>query len=50
MPEHDPENHQIMRLRVDERLAWADIAQVLNEERISKGKVRLFHFGSLSLH
>jgi hypothetical protein len=39
MPEHDPENHEIMRLRVDERLAWADIAQVLNENRIAKGKV-----------
>lgn len=39
MPEHDPENHEIMRLRVEERMGWADIAEALNEERVGQGKV-----------
>lgn len=39
MPEHDPENHEIMRLRVEERMGWADIADALNEDRVGQGKV-----------
>ncbi|KAI9824390.1 MAG: hypothetical protein M1832_001925 [Thelocarpon impressellum] len=37
--EHDPENHQIRRLREAERLNWGEIAKVLNEERIAAGKI-----------
>jgi len=49
MPEHDPENHEIMRLRVEERMGWADIAEALNEDRISQGKVSDHLLSSLTL-
>ena len=39
IPEHDPENHIIKRMRTDESRSWADIARHLNEERIKAGKV-----------
>ncbi len=39
MPEHDPENHEILRMRTEERMAWADIAKVLNDKRTAMGKV-----------
>lgn len=35
--EQDPENHEIKRLRMEERLSWNVIAQMLNEERIKHG-------------
>ena len=37
--EHDPENHTIKRMRVEERKSWGDIAKHLNTERIKDGKV-----------
>jgi len=40
MPEHDPENHEILRMRTEERMAWADIAKVLNDKRTAMGKAR----------
>lgn len=39
MPEHDPENYEIKRLRQDERLQWGDIARTMNEQRVKEGKV-----------
>jgi len=39
MPEHDPENHEILRMRTEERMAWADIAKILNDKRTAMGKV-----------
>lgn len=44
MPEHDPENHEIMRMRTQDHLGWADIAEALNEERVANGKVYCFQF------
>lgn len=38
MPEHDPENHEILRMRTEERMAWADIAKILNDKRTAIGK------------
>lgn len=35
--EQDPENHEIKRLRMEERLSWTAIAQILNDERIKHG-------------
>ncbi|QDS71078.1 hypothetical protein FKW77_008944 [Venturia effusa] len=35
--EQDPENHEIKRLRMEERLSWSAIAQMLNDERIKHG-------------
>lgn len=35
--EQDPENHEIKRLRMEERLTWNAIAQILNDERIKHG-------------
>ncbi|TID26430.1 hypothetical protein E2P81_ATG00905 [Venturia nashicola] len=35
--EQDPENHEIKRLRMEERLSWNNIAQILNDERILHG-------------
>lgn len=35
--EQDPENHEIKRLRMEERLSWSAIAQILNDERIKHG-------------
>ena len=40
MPEHDPENHEILRMRTEEKMAWADIAKVLNDKRTAMGKAR----------
>jgi hypothetical protein len=37
VPEQDPENHEIKRLRMEERLSWSAIAQILNTERIKHG-------------
>ncbi|KAF2427230.1 hypothetical protein EJ08DRAFT_651510 [Tothia fuscella] len=41
LPEHDPENHEIKRLRCEERLPWNEIAERLNRERVLNGKSRL---------
>jgi hypothetical protein len=35
--EQDPENHEIKRLRQEERLSWNAIANILNVERIKHG-------------
>lgn len=37
-PEHDPENYEIKRMRVEESMAWADIARILNDRRIANGQ------------
>lgn len=37
--EHDPENHEIKRLREKEGLKWAEIAHVLNKQRVERGKL-----------
>jgi len=48
MPEHDPENHEILRMRTEERMAWADIAKELNDKRTAMGKASFLEY-SLSL-
>ncbi|KAI9885738.1 MAG: hypothetical protein M1823_002459 [Watsoniomyces obsoletus] len=37
--EHDPENHEIMRLREEERLSFGDIAQEINAQRVNRGRL-----------
>lgn len=36
---HDPENHDIKTLRAKHHLSWAEIARVLNSERVKNGGV-----------
>jgi hypothetical protein len=48
MPEHDPENHEILRMRTEERMAWADIAKILNDKRTAMGKASFLEY-TLSL-
>jgi hypothetical protein len=38
IPEQDPENYEIKRLRVEDRLSWSAIAQHLNSERVKQGR------------
>jgi hypothetical protein len=49
LPEHDPENHAIKNMRVDEKKSWGEIARILNERRIQEGKVCLFRLVSFSV-
>jgi hypothetical protein len=44
MPEHDPENHEILRMRTEERMAWADIAKLLNDKRTAMGKASFLEY------
>lgn len=37
--EHDPENHEIKRLREEEGLKWGEIAELLNKQRVKAGRV-----------
>ncbi|MCJ1298562.1 hypothetical protein MMC08_001352 [Hypocenomyce scalaris] len=36
--QHDPENHEIKRLRQRDKLKWGEIAEILNKQRITAGK------------
>jgi hypothetical protein len=42
LPEHDPENHEIKRLRCDEKMSWGSIAEHMNKYRIERGKSPIF--------
>jgi hypothetical protein len=37
LPENDPENYEIKRMRVEERMPWGAIADTLNKARIESG-------------
>jgi len=39
LPEHDPENYEIKRMRTEESMSWGDIARILNERRIAAGGI-----------
>jgi len=49
MPEHDPENHEILRMRTEERMAWADIAKILNDKRTAMGKASFLEYSLSSM-
>lgn len=37
-PEQDPENHQILMLRIKDLLSWSDIASIMNKQRVENGE------------
>lgn len=39
LAEHDPENHEIKRLRQQEKLKWGVMAEILNKKRVAAGKL-----------
>lgn len=39
LAEHDPENHEIKRLRQQEKLKWGAIAEILNKKRVAAGQL-----------
>jgi hypothetical protein len=42
LPEHDPENYEIKRMRCDEKMSWGAIAEHMNRVRIENGKAPTF--------
>jgi hypothetical protein len=42
LPEHDPENYEIKRLRCEEKMSWGEIAQNMNDLRVATGKAPTF--------